>query len=214
MTSLISKINLTMEASDKVNVELAEQILNGEILSNEKEDPSTTSVRGMAWKALLKVKVVSSKKYITLVQKGASEAYGKIKNDTHRTLKTDEQFKLAVDEHMLLRTLNAFVWDMKDKNLSFASDSSKCLFFYVQGMNCLAAPFLYVMNEVDAFYSFSQLIQFHCPTYVQKNTEGVRCGAILLDQCLELIDKELFDYLKSKNLSAEIYAFPCTFLLI
>ena len=31
----------------------------------------------------------------------------------------------------------------------------------------------------------------------------------LLDKCLKALDSELFDYLMSKNLSAEIYAFPC-----
>lgn len=210
MTSILNKTNLSLQEADESNRELCNRILDGQILSNEKQDLSSSSERGIVWKALLKVKVVSSKKYITLVQKGASDGYGKIKNDTHRTLKTDEHFKLIVDEHQLLRLLNAFVWDMKDQNLGFTSESSKCLFFYVQGMNALAAPFLYVMNEVDAFYSFSQLIQYHCPTYVQKNTEGVRCGAILLDQVLELIDKELFGYLKSKNLTSEIYAFPCS----
>eukprot|EP00835_Amoeboradix_gromovi_P003533 NODE_237_length_13348_cov_0.297381.p5 type:complete len:214 gc:universal NODE_237_length_13348_cov_0.297381:13142-12501(-) len=208
-TILLEKINKTIKDSDSSTREIIEQILNGVTLSNEKIDASSNSQRGMVWKALLGIKVVSSKRYITLVQKGASEAYGKIKNDTHRTLKTDEQFKLVVDEHMLLRTLNAFVWDMKDKNLSFTSDSTKCLFYYVQGMNALAAPFLFVMNEVDAFYSFSQLIQYSCPTYVQKNTEGVRCGALLLDSCLEHLDNELYNYLRSKSLSAEIYAFPC-----
>jgi len=32
----------------------------------------------------------------------------------------------------------------------------------------------------------------------------------LLDRCLKIVDPELFTYLRSKNLSAEIYAFPCT----
>ena len=32
----------------------------------------------------------------------------------------------------------------------------------------------------------------------------------LLDRCLKIVDSELFDHLRSKRLSAEIYAFPCT----
>ena len=207
---LIQKINTSASQSEESCKLLSTYILNGEELSNDKKDASTSSIRGQVWKALLQVKVVSSKKYISLVQKGASDGYGKIKNDTHRTLKTDEDFKSVVDETMLLRLLNAFVWDMKDQNLSFTNESSKCLFFYVQGMNCLCAPFLYTMNEVDAYFAFSQMIQYKCPTYVQKNTEGVRCGAILLDKCLQVLDNDLFTYLKSKGLSAEIYAFPCT----
>lgn len=31
----------------------------------------------------------------------------------------------------------------------------------------------------------------------------------LLDRCLKIVDPELYAYLRSKNLSAEIYAFPC-----
>jgi hypothetical protein len=33
----------------------------------------------------------------------------------------------------------------------------------------------------------------------------------LLDRCLKIVDPELFAYLRMKNLSAEIYAFPCLF---
>lgn len=49
-------------------------------------------------------------------------------------------------------------------------------FSYVQGMNVLAAPFLYVMPELDAFFSFSSFIQYSCPLYVQPALEGVHCG--------------------------------------
>ncbi len=31
----------------------------------------------------------------------------------------------------------------------------------------------------------------------------------LLDRCLAAVDRELFEHLRSKNLSAELYAFPC-----
>lgn len=31
----------------------------------------------------------------------------------------------------------------------------------------------------------------------------------LLDRCLKIVDPELYAHLRSKNLSAEIYAFPC-----
>ena len=31
----------------------------------------------------------------------------------------------------------------------------------------------------------------------------------LLDKCLEVADPELYAHLRSKNLSAELYAFPC-----
>lgn len=33
--------------------------------------------------------------------------------------------------------------------------------------------------------------------------------AKLLDECLKVLDPELFGHLMSKDLKAEIYAFPC-----
>lgn len=32
----------------------------------------------------------------------------------------------------------------------------------------------------------------------------------LLDRCLKIVDPELYTHLRSKNLSAELYAFPCS----
>lgn len=100
-------------------------------------------------------------------------------------------------------------------------------FTYVQGMNVLAAPFLYTMpSELEAFFCFSKFIEESCPLYVQPTLEGVHRGlkvsrslsrvsvlliyVQLLDRCLKIVDPELFGHLRSKNLSAEIYAFPCT----
>lgn len=36
----------------------------------------------------------------------------------------------------------------------------------------------------------------------------------LLDRCLKIVDPELFNYLRMKNLSAEIYAFPCQLFIV
>lgn len=58
-------------------------------------------------------------------------------------------------------------------------------------MNVIAAPFLFVMNELDAFYSMSNFIQNYCPLYFQPALEGVHCGVKLLDVCLKIIDPEL-----------------------
>ncbi len=50
-------------------------------------------------------------------------------------------------------------------------------FTYVQGMNVLAAPFLYAMpSEVEAFYAFARFIEWSCPLYVQPTLEGVHRG--------------------------------------
>jgi cell cycle arrest protein BUB2 len=123
---------------------------------------------------------------------------------------------------MLVRLLDAFVWRNYGSSL-FApllwrgypkvvdrEDSQRLGFTYVQGMNVLAAPFLYTMpSEVEAFFCFAKFIEESCPLYVQPTLEGVHRGLKLLDRCLKIVDPELFQYLRSKNLSAELYAFPC-----
>ncbi|CAJ0905456.1 13378_t:CDS:2 [Entrophospora sp. SA101] len=100
--------------------------------------------------------------------------------------------------------ISGIVKKLRRNKLSPSDEKNQTLtkITYVQGMNVLAAPFLFVMPELDAFYSFSAFIQHFCPLYVTPNLEG------LLDKCLEIIDSNLFIYLKSKNLTAEIYAFP------
>lgn len=50
-------------------------------------------------------------------------------------------------------------------------------FNYVQGMNVLAAPFLYTMqSQVEAFWCFTKFIEESCPLYVQPTLEGVHRG--------------------------------------
>jgi cell cycle arrest protein BUB2 len=49
-------------------------------------------------------------------------------------------------------------------------------FTYVQGMNVLLAPLLFVLPELDAFYCLSHLITHSFPLYVQPALEGVHCG--------------------------------------
>ena len=75
-------------------------------------------------------------------------------------------------------------------------------------MNVLAAPFLFVMPELDAYFAFTSFIRYSCPLYVQPALDGVHCGVLLVDKCLEQIDGELYDYLQSHQLSATVYAFP------
>lgn len=54
-------------------------------------------------------------------------------------------------------------------------------FTYVQGMNVLAAPFLYTMpSEIEAFYCFARFIEGCCPLYVQQTLEGVHRGLKVL----------------------------------
>jgi len=167
------------------------------------------TLRPRIWKILLGVTELPASTFLEYVSRGPCEVREKIRNDTFRTLATDRGFKERVREDMLVRILDAFVWRNHDRE-----DSQRLGFTYVQGMNVLAAPFLYTMpSEVEAFFCFAKFIEESCPLYVQPTLDGVHRGLKLLDRCLKIVDPELFQYLRSKNLSAELYAFPSVLTL-
>ncbi|KAA1478330.1 TBC-domain-containing protein [Dentipellis sp. KUC8613] len=167
------------------------------------------SLRPRIWKILLRVNDLPADMFLEYVGRGPCEVREKIRNDTFRTLATDRGFKERVREDMLVRLLDAFVWRNHDRQ-----ESQQLGFTYVQGMNVLAAPFLYTMpSELEAFFCFSKFIEECCPLYVQPTLEGVHRGLKLLDRCLKILDPGLFSHLRSKNLSAELYAFPSVLTL-
>ncbi|KAI1779507.1 TBC-domain-containing protein [Hypoxylon cercidicola] len=85
---------------------------------------------------------------------------------------------------------------------------------YVQGMNVLAAPFLYAArSEVEAFSAFHTLLTKECPGYIRGAMDGVHRGLALVDKVLSIVDFRLSSYLTTKGLSAEIYAFPSVLTL-
>ncbi|KAI2619409.1 TBC-domain-containing protein [Hypomontagnella submonticulosa] len=85
---------------------------------------------------------------------------------------------------------------------------------YVQGMNVLAAPFLYAArSEVEAFAAFHTLLTSECPGYIRGAMDGVHRGLALVDKVLAIVDPKLSFHLTSKGLSAEIYAFPSVLTL-
>ncbi|KAH9171446.1 bub2 protein [Lactarius sanguifluus] len=162
-----------------------------------KTDPT---LRYRIWKILLRVTDLPAKTFLEYVARGPCEVREKIRNDT---------FRSAFEEDMLVRLLDAFVWRNYDRQ-----ETQQLGFTYVQGMNVLAAPFLYTMpSELEAFFCFAKFIEESCPLYVQPTLEGVHRGLRLLDRCLKIVDLELFNYLRSKNLSAELYAFPSVLTL-
>lgn len=136
------------------------------------EYPVSNSIRCRVWKALLGVYHVSAGEYLQYVAKGPSPMFEKVNNDTFRTLATDKKFLERVQESMLVRVLNAQVWKTQASAPGVAPTQSE----YVQGMNVLVAPFLFVMPEVDAFFSSYTLLKIYCPTYVQPTLAGVHCG--------------------------------------
>lgn len=85
---------------------------------------------------------------------------------------------------------------------------------YVQGMNVLAAPFLYAArSEAEAFVAFHQLLTKECPGYIRGAMDGVHRGLKLVDKVLGIVDARLSMYLMSKGLQAELYAFPSVLTL-
>ena len=79
---------------------------------------------------------------------------------------------------------------------------------YVQGMNVLCAPFLYVARtEPQAFIAFHHFITRECPGYIRGAMDGVHKGVALVEKCLAIADAKLSTYLISKGVKAEIYAF-------
>jgi cell cycle arrest protein BUB2 len=177
-----------------------------------------STARSTIWKLLLDCKDVDAALYLSLIAKGPSPLHDKIRNDTSRTLATDQSFKNRVDEAALIRMLDAFVWrywsDGAPKKVVKWTGSKVFTFSYVQGMNVLAAPFLYVMpSELEAFQCFCKFIEDCCPTYVQPTLEGVHRGLKLLERCLQMADPALSNHLRSKQLNAELYAFPSVLTL-
>lgn len=85
---------------------------------------------------------------------------------------------------------------------------------YVQGMNVLAAPFLYAArSEAEAFVALHQLLTRECPGYIRGAMDGVHRGLKLVDKVLGIVDARLSMYLMSKGLQAELYAFPSVLTL-
>jgi cell cycle arrest protein BUB2 len=206
---------------------------------------------------LLNAPVIDTDEYLSLIHRGASPAYSKIRNDTFRTLATDPLFRRRVSEASLIRLLNAVAWklhDAKEERADLSSNSENKVLYtansvgspemqittpamksrqraltlttegsevgasepgtYVQGMNVLAAPFLYAArSEAEAFVAFHRFITTECPGYVRGAMDGVHKGLALVDKVLAIVDPKLSLYLIGKGMTAEIYAFPSVLTL-
>jgi cell cycle arrest protein BUB2 len=58
---------------------------------------------------LLRVPNIDARKYISLVERGSSSLYQKIRNDTFRTFPHNVYFTHRVPENRMIRVLNAFI---------------------------------------------------------------------------------------------------------
>lgn len=164
--------------------------------------------RSHVWSILCRVPVYPVNKYAKLISevpaKLPPELYRKIKNDTFRTLMNDKSFHSKVSEESLTRILLAVALSRPENKVG-----------YVQGMNVLLAPIAYSCHrsEPQAFALLHHLVNDQLPLYVTPNLDGVHTGLSLVDVVLRIIDPVLSEYLDSKFLKAEIYAFPSVLTL-
>lgn len=164
--------------------------------------------RAYVWSILCRVPVYPTHKYtrviVDLQKKLSPEIYQKIKNDTFRTLMNDSTFHTRVSQDALLRILAATAVSTPQNKVG-----------YVQGMNVLLAPIAYTCyrSEPQAFAIFHHLITKQIPLYITPNLDGVHTALSLVDIVLGIVDPVLKEFLDSKFLRAEIYAFPSVLTL-
>lgn len=195
--------------------------LRYQILSSRVEagKDGMSDYRCYLWLALLNVGPLPTDAYLALVHRGRSPAYQKISDDTFRTLATDTLFKRRVTDASITRVLNATAWKLHDARTGATSNSQASnghdhqiagdSALYVQGMNVLSAPFLYLArSETEAFALFHTFLARECPGYIRGAMEGVHKGLALVDKCLAIVNPTLAQFLQSKQMPAEIYAFP------
>lgn len=197
-----------IESDQPVIVSSLNQLRYNVLCEGIKDENGTCPYRVYVWSILLRAEPIETGYYLHLVKRGKSGSFDKIYNDSFRTFKKDPTFTKKVSNAMLTRMLNSYALEVED------SQGQAKISPYVQGMNILMAPFAYVSkSEPEAFALFSRLLIRYIPTYVTPNLSGVLNGVRLVDIILELVDPKLFNYLKSKLLSAKIYALPSVLTL-
>ncbi|KAI3404376.2 cdc16 [Candida oxycetoniae] len=161
--------------------------------------------RSYVWSILSRTPTFPTKDYVSLLAESeqtiSAELLTKIKNDTFRTLMNDQKFHQKVSEDSLIRILSCIGITTKVG--------------YVQGLNVLLAPIAYCCHksEPQAFALLHTLVTVHIPLYITPNLDGVHTGLSLVDVVLKIIDPVLSDFLDSKFLKPEIFAFPSVLTL-
>eukprot|EP01084_Bolivina_argentea_P036986 68377_1 len=157
------------------------------------------TIRGKLWRLTLGVGSLNSNDYKKLIGKAESKKnYVKIRGDTKRTFLTSKEYNSRVSEERLVRVLNSFVVCYNKP--------------YCQGMDAIAAGLLYVMPELDAFTTYSLLMNKHFPTYFisdkSRKTDliGAYAASYLSWDILKVCDREIFNHLFI--LPPHMYLFP------
>eukprot|EP01084_Bolivina_argentea_P128798 227591_1 len=157
------------------------------------------TLRGRLWRLVLGISNLDANDYKNQIKKAESrQYYVKIRGDTKRTFLTSKEYNSRVSEERLVRVLNSFVGRYNKP--------------YCQGMDAIAAGLLYVMPELDAYTSFSSLMNHHFPTYFysdkhrKKDLIGAYAASFLSWDILKVCDREIFNHLSV--LPAHTYLFP------
>eukprot|EP01084_Bolivina_argentea_P283105 484776_1 len=161
---------------------------------------SEDTLRGKLWRLVLGVSHLDANDYQNRIKSKEciEKVYSKIRGDTKRTFLTSLEYNSRVSEERLVRVLNSFVHRYNK--------------LYVQGMDVIAAGLLYAMPELDAFESFTLLINSHFPLYfyrdkiVSNDLIGAYAGSYLSWDILKICDDTLFQHLKP--LPPHTYLFP------
>lgn len=154
------------------------------------------SLRGLVWKVLLGIGHVDVDEYTQLVKRGPSIVDSRVREDARRTFAKSDDFTTRVPTSKIIRVLNAYVMHHGNQRG-----------IYAQSMSLLAAPFLYIMPEPDAFHCFRSFLEYKVTSYIEKYA-GARSACQLLDRCIMKCLPDLHQILNKHDLYAEVYAFP------
>lgn len=186
--------------------------------------PEPCPYRIYIWCILLRAKPIESEWYSGVVARGEVNANAvginskfahigdKIKNDVFRTFQNNKNFWNKTSEAEFIRILNAFAWCVieNEGDTNINANMSP----YVQGMNVLAGPLLYVCrSEPQSFTLFYNLLMVQMPRYITPTLSGAIDGVKLVELVLQAVDPKLAEYLKRQMSSAKIYALPSVLTL-
>jgi cell cycle arrest protein BUB2 len=145
-----------------------------------------------------------------------------------------------VTENSLSRVLNTLAWTLHDADVASAAGppeaptrelqalglastpasppppppTAAAFTTYVQGMNVLAAPLLYVCrSEHQAYHLLRAVCLRSLPSYLRPALPGVHAALRLMDALLAQLDPKLAAHLARASLPAAIYAFPSVLTL-
>jgi cell cycle arrest protein BUB2 len=166
----------------------------GELRNAVIQEGVPDALRCQIWKILLRVTTVDAARYKALVARGEASHYAQIRRDTSRTFR--EKGRFLVPEEKISRLLNALMHAASDAatNVGPSNNAALAKVTYIQGLNVVAAVFLHVMPELDAYFCCEAFVKAHC-AYFQRGSvsDALFVGCELVHKCLRDHDPELCD---------------------